>query len=84
MTVLPAETVRVTKPDATLDLIAFENAALRLGDTARASRLAGYVEAILEANPELVAAGPLLPLGATVHLPEWRIVEDKQSVRLWD
>ncbi|WP_425086981.1 tail protein X [Stappia sp.] len=84
MTVLPAETVCVTKPDATLDLIAFENAALRFGDTARASRLAGYVEAILEANPELVAAGPLLAVGSEVRLPEWRIVEDKQSVRLWD
>ena len=46
---------------------------------------AGAVEAVLKANPGLSEAGPLLPAGLVIELPE--LPQPNQSidtVRLWD
>ena len=46
---------------------------------------AGAVEAVLKANPGLSEAGPLLPAGLVIELPD--LPQPNQSidtVRLWD
>ncbi|WP_375689862.1 tail protein X, partial [Bartonella sp. AP57NXGY] len=45
----------------------------------------GYLEATLEANPEIAKYGVFLPRGLTVILPEF-VLSNPQSMvkRLWD
>lgn len=83
--IIPATDVIVPLEDMTLDLVCFQHALSVLRDRRAAGRLHGYVEAALDANPGLAAAGAILPLGAVVRLPEFRLEEDGlQTVRLWD
>lgn len=82
--VLPASMVTVTTEDMTLDLVCFEYARATLGDARQAGNLRGYVEATYEANPGLADAGILLPLGASIRLPEFTIASEDAYVRLWD
>ncbi|WP_028588363.1 tail protein X [Desulfocurvus vexinensis] len=44
----------------------------------------GAVEAVLDANPGLADAGPTLPVGMVLTLPELGTSEAAQPVRLWD
>ncbi|MEI2387465.1 tail protein X [Breoghania sp. JC706] len=83
-TTLPETTISVSREDATVEKICFENAWQVTGDIRKAGQLSGYVEATLEANRSLAAAGLVLPLGTVLTLPEWRISEERTSVRLWD
>lgn len=47
-------------------------------------RQAGAVEAVLEANPGLAAAGPTLPLGHVIELPDLAATDPVQTTtRLW-
>jgi len=84
-TIIPAATVTVTLEDVMIDQLCFDYAASVLRDRRRAGRLKGYVEATLEANPGVAALGMVLPLGRTIHLPEFSISTDPgDTVRLWD
>ena len=47
-------------------------------------RSAGVFETVLAANPGLADAGPLLPYGAAVSLPEVQTAPTAESVNLWD
>lgn len=83
--IIPARTVVTVVEDATVDLVCFEVAFAALGDRVQAGRLAGYVEAVLEANPGLAAAGAVLPLGTRIDLPAFAVAPPPtRSVRLWD
>lgn len=68
--------IRVTREGDTLDLLAH----LGLG------RVSGAVEALAEANPGLVAAGPVLPAGLSITWPAIAIARPAgRAVRaLWD
>ena len=46
-------------------------------------RSSGTVEAVLEANPGLADAGPVLPGGLVVTLPDLDAAETVEAVRLW-
>lgn len=61
------------------------------GDTADSIAYAHYgttgarvVEQLLDANPGLADAGPLLPAGLTVSLPEIDTTAKAEGLRLWD
>lgn len=83
--IIPATEIVVPLEDMTLDLVCFEHALSVLRDRRAAGRLNGYVEAVLDANPGLAATGAILPLGALVRLPEFRLDDESvQTVRLWD
>ncbi|WP_417842038.1 tail protein X [Terasakiella sp.] len=43
-----------------------------------------HTELILEANPGLSGAGPVLPAGVTVILPDAPAPAVSEGVRLWD
>ena len=48
-------------------------------------RSSGVVETVLEANPELAALGPFLPMGTEVILPDIDTPQQiKQTIQLWD
>lgn len=82
--VIPAATIRATREDTSLEQLCFEYAHQVLGDPRKAARLKGYVEAAIEANPGIAAAGLVLPLATEIRLPEWRISNRVEQVRLWD
>jgi len=84
--IIPARTVTVALEDVTADLVCFEYALSVLRDRRQAGRLQGYVEATLAANPGLAGSDTMLPLGQTVHLPEFVIEAEAgtHTVRLWD
>ncbi|OKP66784.1 phage tail protein [Ensifer adhaerens] len=82
--IIPAATIVITLEDVMLDQLCFEHAREVLRDRRQAGKLAGYIEATLSANPGLADHGPLLPLGCTVHLPEFVITTENNTVRLWD
>ena len=45
----------------------------------------GYVEAVLEANPELASLGPVLPIMTKIVLPDLpRAAPEQKIVSLWD
>lgn len=45
----------------------------------------GYVEKVLEANPNLSAHGPILPMGAAIQLPDIQTQQQTtQTIQLWD
>ncbi|WP_330167517.1 tail protein X [Bartonella grahamii] len=82
---IPAKRVVVELEDMSLDLICFHHAMAVLGDRRQAGLLKGYLEATLEANPEIAKYGMLLPRGLKVFLPEF-VLSNPQSMvkRLWD
>lgn len=50
-------------------------------------RTAGYVEAVLEANPGLAALGAFLPMGTALTLPDAADINtgtDTTQINLWD
>ncbi|MEO3714002.1 tail protein X [Roseateles flavus] len=47
-------------------------------------RSSGVVEAIVKANPELVAFGAFLPQGTPVKLPDLPSSSIKPTVQLWN
>ena len=48
-------------------------------------RSSGVVEKAPEANPELAALGPFLPMGTEVFLPDIETSQQiKQTIQLWD
>jgi len=47
-------------------------------------RSSGVVEAIVQANPQLVAFGPFLPAGTPVKLPDLPSEPIKPTVQLWN
>ncbi|WP_375684806.1 tail protein X [Bartonella sp. AP1QHHD] len=71
--------------DMSLDLLCFHHAMAVFRDRRKAGLLKGYLEATLEANPEIAKYGVFLPRGLTVILPEF-VSQEKNSMvkRLWD
>ncbi|MEO1720981.1 MAG: tail protein X [Pseudomonadota bacterium] len=45
---------------------------------------AGMVEAVLEANPGLADAGPILPGGLSITLPDLEEANTRPQLRIWD
>jgi phage tail protein X len=49
---------------------------------------AGYAEAVLDANPGLADAGPMIPVGTTIRFPLDEIPDEaeqsQQTIHLWD
>lgn len=82
--IIPEGVVTVTLEDAMIDLVCFEYALAHLADRRTAGKLKGYVEMVLDANPGLAALGPVLPLGTVILMPQFIIVNESATVRLWD
>uniref|UniRef100_UPI0035D077B0 tail protein X n=1 Tax=Bartonella sp. CR127HXZ TaxID=1460985 RepID=UPI0035D077B0 len=82
---IPEKHVVVELEDMSLDLICFHHAMAVFRDRIQVGALNGYLEATLEANPEVAKYGVLLPRGLTVILPEF-VLSNPQSMvkRLWD
>ncbi|WP_375616999.1 tail protein X [Bartonella sp. AP58NXGY] len=82
---IPENHLVVELEDMSLDLICFHHAMAVLGDRSQVGGLNGYLEATLEANPEIAKYGVFLPRGLKVILPEF-VSQEKNSVvkRLWD
>ncbi|GAA5099720.1 tail protein X [Bartonella acomydis] len=82
---IPEKRVVVELEDMSLDLLCFQHAMAVLGDRSQVGALNGYLEATLQANPEIARYGALLPRGLKVLLPEF-VNQEKNSVvkRLWD
>ncbi|ACS51244.1 MULTISPECIES: tail protein X [Bartonella] len=82
---IPEKHVVVELEDMSLDLICFHHAMAVFRDRIQVGALNGYLEATLEANPEIAKYGVLLPRGLTVILPEF-VLSNPQSMvkRLWD
>ncbi|QEE12518.1 tail protein X [Bartonella krasnovii] len=82
---IPAKQLVIELEDMSLDLICYHHALSVLGDRRQAGSLRGYLEATLEANPEIAGYDTFLPRGLKVFLPEF-IPQEKNSVvkRLWD
>ncbi|WP_019221568.1 tail protein X [Bartonella senegalensis] len=82
---IPAKHLVVELEDMSLDLICYQHALSVLGDRRQAGSLRGYVEATLEANPEIAGYDAFLPRGLKVFLPEFVSCEKNSVVkRLWD
>lgn len=82
---IPAAQVKITVEDATIDLLCYQHLMATLRDRRIAGAVKGYTEATLVANPQLSSVGMILPLGATVVLPEFVIASAPAQVeRLWD
>ncbi|WP_375664779.1 tail protein X [Bartonella sp. CL162QHHD] len=79
---IPKKRVIVELEDMSLDLLFFLAV---LGDRIQVGALNGYLEATLEANPEIAKYGVFLPRGLKVILPEF-VSQEKNSMvkRLWD
>ncbi|WP_273791626.1 tail protein X [Bartonella sp. CM31XJBT] len=82
---IPKKHVIVELEDMSLDLLCFHHVMAVLGDRRQAGLLKGYLEATLEANPEIAKYGVFLPRGLKVILPEF-VSQEKNSMvkRLWD
>ncbi|WP_375635145.1 MULTISPECIES: tail protein X [unclassified Bartonella] len=82
---IPEKHVVVELEDMSLDLLCFHHIMAVLGDRSQVGGLNGYLEATLEANPEIAKYGVFLPRGLKVILPEF-VSQEKNSVvkRLWD
>ncbi|WP_375643167.1 MULTISPECIES: tail protein X [unclassified Bartonella] len=82
---IPKKRVIVELEDMSLDLLCFHHVMAVLGDRRQAGLLKGYLEATLEANPEIAKYGVFLPRGLKVILPEF-VLSNPQSMvkRLWD
>ncbi|WP_375671344.1 tail protein X [Bartonella sp. CL434QHHD] len=82
---IPKKRVIVELEDMSLDLLCFHHAMAVLGDRIQVGGLNGYLEATLEANPEIAKYGVFLPRGLKVILPEFASQEKNSMVkRLWD
>ncbi|KEG17034.1 tail protein X [Bartonella bacilliformis] len=82
---IPEKHIVVELEDLSLDLICYQHVMAILGDRAEIGAVNGYLEATLEANPDIAKYGALLPRGLSVLLPEFVFVHPKSSVkRLWD
>ncbi|WP_142416965.1 tail protein X [Bartonella massiliensis] len=82
---IPAKQFVIELEDMSLDLICYHHALSVLGDRRQAGLLKGYLEATLEANPEIAGYGAFLPRGLKVFLPEFVSCEKNSVVkRLWD
>ncbi|WP_375614024.1 tail protein X [Bartonella sp. AP153HLJHH] len=82
---IPEKHVVVELEDMSLDLLCFHHVMAVFRDRIQVGALNGYLEATLEANPEVAKYGVLLPRGLTVILPEF-VLSNPQSMvkRLWD
>ncbi|WP_375682863.1 tail protein X [Bartonella sp. AP282QHHD] len=82
---IPEKHVIVELEDMSLDLLCFHHVMAVLGDRSQVGGLNGYLEATLEANPEIAKYGVFLPRGLKVILPEF-VLSNPQSMvkRLWD
>ncbi|WP_375680486.1 MULTISPECIES: tail protein X [unclassified Bartonella] len=82
---IPKKRVIVELEDMSLDLLCFHHVMAVLGDRSQVGGLNGYLEATLEANPEIAKYGVFLPRGLKVILPEF-VLSNPQSMvkRLWD
>ncbi|WP_375654576.1 MULTISPECIES: tail protein X [unclassified Bartonella] len=82
---IPKKRVIVELEDMSLDLLCFHHAMAVFRDRRQAGLLKGYLEATLEANPEIAKYGVFLPRGLKVILPEF-VSQEKNSMvkRLWD
>ncbi|WP_375654258.1 tail protein X [Bartonella sp. AP19HLJMH] len=82
---IPEKRVIVELEDMSLDLLCFHHAMAVFRDRIQVGGLNGYLEATLEANPEIAKYGVFLPRGLTVILPEF-VLSNPQSMvkRLWD
>ncbi|WP_375675569.1 tail protein X [Bartonella sp. CL100XZDX] len=82
---IPKKRVIVELEDMSLDLLCFHHVMAVLGDRIQVGALNGYLEATLEANPEIAKYGVFLPRGLKVILPEF-VSQEKNSMvkRLWD
>lgn len=47
-------------------------------------RTAGVTEQVIEANPQLINMGPVLPNGTELELPEQTETPEKTMISLWD
>ena len=85
MTTLPATTIVTTTEDATVEGICFEYAWSVLKDVKKAAKLPGYVEATLDANQGLAAAGHH-PAARHAHRPsrmgDGRRAADREALGL--
>ncbi|WP_375673772.1 tail protein X [Bartonella sp. TS82HLJMH] len=82
---IPEKHVVVELEDMSLDLICFHHAMAVFRDRIQVGALNGYLEATLEANPEIAKYGVLLPRGLKVILPEFVLYNPQSTVkRLWD
>ncbi len=48
------------------------------------NRIAGALEAVLEANPGLADLGPVLPINTRIRLPVIETPKEAETVSLWD
>ncbi|WP_375653960.1 MULTISPECIES: tail protein X [unclassified Bartonella] len=82
---IPKKRVIVELEDMSLDLLCFHHVMAVFRDRRQAGLLKGYLEATLEANPEIAKYGVFLPRGLKVMLPEF-VSQEKNSMvkRLWD
>ncbi|WP_375672653.1 tail protein X [Bartonella sp. CL45QHWL] len=82
---IPKKRVIVELEDMSLDLLCFHHVMAVFRDRRQAGLLKGYLEATLEANPEIAKYGVFLPRGLKVILPEF-VSQEKNSMvkRLWD
>ncbi|WP_375637870.1 MULTISPECIES: tail protein X [unclassified Bartonella] len=82
---IPEKHVIVELEDMSLDLLCFHHVMAVFRDRRQVGALNGYLEATLEANPEIAKYGVFLPWGLTVILPEF-VLSNPQSMvkRLWD
>ncbi|WP_375663121.1 tail protein X [Bartonella sp. CL266QHHD] len=82
---IPEKHVIVELEDMSLDLLCFHHVMAVFRDRRQAGLLKGYLEATLEANPEIAKYGVFLPRGLKVILPEF-VSQEKNSMvkRLWD
>ncbi|WP_375668632.1 MULTISPECIES: tail protein X [unclassified Bartonella] len=82
---IPEKHVIVELEDMSLDLLCFHHVMAVFRDRRQAGLLKGYLEATLEANPEIAKYGVFLPRGLKVILPEF-VLSNPQSMvkRLWD
>ncbi|EJF75388.1 tail protein X [Bartonella alsatica] len=82
---IPEKHVFVELEDLSFDLVCFQYAMAMLRDCRQIGGLDGYLEATLEANPEIAKCGALLLQSLKVILPEF-VMYEKNNVgkRLWD
>ncbi|WP_375696391.1 tail protein X [Bartonella sp. AP331QHHD] len=82
---IPEKHVVVELEDMILDLICFHHVMAVFRDRIQVGALNGYLEATLEANPEIAKYGVFLSRGLKVILPEF-VLSNPQSMvkRLWD
>lgn len=70
---------------ATKTIIAIQNDTIDYICWREYGRSSGVVEMVLEANPNIIEHGVLIPMGTEVILPDIETPQQtKQSIQLWD